>query len=365
LASFLGLLRADIPPMPPPSVFVATSGSDSNSCSRKAPCASFSRAYSVAAPGKRVEVAGGAYGPQTIDASAKAGVNDVVFAPATGASVVLDGLEVARGSHLEFRDLTVKTATYNRSDAQYVTYRRIKMRQFFIRGADHIRYFDSEVGPNVADDGMNWITAAYQTDDAAHDVLLSGLRIHDFKKWNAGAHVDCIGIDDVDGLTIRQTRIWNCEHYALIFGTDVSSHRGARHVLVENSFLDCCFSGYYTIGLGYVEGPMTIRFNSLTRGLGWLGSPTQDVTIDSNVIANNNEANCSKAVWRYNVVGVGSACTRRLAPTKFRSPPDDLHIVSRSAAVGAGNPKRFPSTDVDGQPRPLGSRPDAGADELR
>lgn len=47
---------------------------------------------------------------------------------------------------------------------------------------------------------MNWITAAYQTNDGASNVLLDGVDIHDFKKWNAGAHLDCSGIDDVDGL---------------------------------------------------------------------------------------------------------------------------------------------------------------------
>src|SRR4029079_10419933 len=142
-----------------------------------------------------------------------------------------------------------------------------------------------------------------QTNDGASDILLDGVRIHDFKKWNSGAHIDCIGIDDVDGLTIRRSRIWNCEHFSLIFGKDLWSGRAARNVLIENSFLDCCRSGYYSVGLGDVEGPMVIRFNSLTLGLGWLGGSVRRVTLSSNVIANNNQANCSKATWLYNVIG--------------------------------------------------------------
>ena len=41
------------------------------------------------------------------------------------------------------------------------------------------------------------------------------------------------------GLTIRNSKIWNCEHFSLIFGKDNSSGRAARNVLIENSFLDC------------------------------------------------------------------------------------------------------------------------------
>ena len=277
--------------------------------------------------------------------------------------MTVDDLDIKRGSHIEFRDLTVSADTYNLPGAQHITYRRIKMRQFFIRGADHISYVDSDVGPNVSNDGMNWITAAYQTNDGASDILLDRVRIHDFKKWNSGAHVDCIGIDDVDGLTIRQSMIWNCEHFSLIFGKDLWSGRAARNVLIENSFLDCCYSGYYSIGLGDVEGPMVIRFNSLTLGLGWLGGSVRSVTLNSNVIATNNQANCSKATWRYNVVRSGSACGGLSASTGFKSPPNDLHLVSGAAAIGAGDPTNHPATDIDGDARPNGVRPDAGADE--
>ena len=139
--------------------------------------------------------------------------------------MTLSSVNIVRASYLEMRNFTVTSSTYNRQGAQWITYRGIKMRQFFIRGADHVSYYDSEVGPNVSDDGMNWITAAYQTNDGSSDILFDGVRIHDFKKWNAGAHVDCIGIDDVDGLVIRNTTIWNCEHFSLIFGKDLWSFR--------------------------------------------------------------------------------------------------------------------------------------------
>ncbi len=311
-------------------------------------------------------MAGGSYPGQRIDAAPKAHGPKVVFRPVSGAKVTFESIRVTRGSYIEFRGFRVLDDTYNEPGAQWISYRYISMRQFFIRGADHITYRSANIGPNASDDGMNWITAAYQTHDAARDIHLNRVRIHGFTKHNSGAHIDCIGIDDVDGLSITNSRIWNCEHFALLFGKDASSDRAARNVLIQNTFLDCCISGYYSIGLGDVEGPMKIRFNSLTLGMGWLGGSVKGVTIDSNVIANNNSANCANAVWRYNVVANGSACGGRRAATAFRDPPTNLHLRTRkAAAVGYGNPGSHPATDIDGQKRPKGRRPDAGADELR
>jgi hypothetical protein len=313
-----------------------------------------------------VAVAGGSYPGQRINATPKRNGPKIVFRPVSGAKVTLASIRVARGSYIEFRGFRVTDDTYNEPGAQWITYRYVSMRQFFIRGGDHISYRSSNVGPNASDDGMNWISAAYQTNDAARDIRLDRVRIHGFRKHNAGAHVDCIGIDDVVGLSITNSRIWDCEHFALIFGKDASTERGARNVLIQNNFLDCCISGYYSIGLGDVGGPMRIRFNSLTLGLGWLGGSVNGVTIDSNVIANNNSANCDDAVWRFNVVASGSPCGGRRAATAFLDPPQNLHLRARSAAaVNYGNPKSYPRNDIDGQRRPKRGRPDAGADELR
>ena len=356
---------------PPPGTadrYVAPGGSDSGQCTQAAPCGSFARAYAVASAGDVVEVAGGSYGGQTIDQTPKANGPAVVFQPANGASVTLSSVNIVRASYLELRNFTVTSSTYNRQGAQWITYRGVKMRQFFIRGSDHVSYIDSEVGPNTSDDGMNWISEPYQSTDPATDILLDGMRIHDFKKWNSGAHVDCIGIDNVDGLVIRNSRIWNCEHFSIIFGNDLTSGSAVRNALIENNFLDCCYSGYYSIGFGGVRGNVVVRFNSMTLGMGWLNGtdlvPNGMITLDSNVIATNNSANCSRGTWRYNVVASGSSCGGTLAATGFLTPPQDLHLKSGAAALGVGNPTSYPATDIDGDSRQAGVRPDAGADEV-
>jgi hypothetical protein len=352
-----------------PSLFVAPQGNDAGRCTRLQPCASFGRAYAVASPGASVEVAPGSYPSQVINERPKASGPDVVFKPASPRSVTLTDLEVTNGSYIEFRDFKVTGDTYNRSGARFVTYRRITMSVFLIRGADHIRYLSSNVGPNDSNDYMNWISAAYETSDPATDVVLDDVRIHDFSAHNSASHVDCIGVDDVDGLVIRNSRIWDCEHFAIIFSNDNSSDRAARNVLVENTFIDCCRSGYYAIGFGGIDGPVLFRFNSMDSSFGWLNDeslvPDGLITIDSNVLNNNTAANCERATWRYNVVARGTPCGGRHAPTGFRSPPADLHLVSSAAARRAGNPRAFPARDIDGNRRLKGHRPDAGADQVR
>ncbi len=62
------------------NLYLSPSGSDSNPCSRTAPCLSLNRAYRVAKPGDVVEVADGTYGNQTINFdSTKTSTTDVVF----------------------------------------------------------------------------------------------------------------------------------------------------------------------------------------------------------------------------------------------------------------------------------------------
>ena len=202
--------RPPTAPAPPASgaadLFLSTAGSDGSRCTQAAPCASFDRAYDLASPGDVVEVARGSYRGQDIDGAPKSGGSSVVFRPASGASVTVDDLDIKRGSHIEFRDLTISEDTSNLPGAQHITYRRIKMRQFFIRGADNISYVDCDVGPNVSNDGMNWITAAYQTNDGATDILLDRVRIHDFKKGTQ-AHTSIASASTTsDGLTIRNSR---------------------------------------------------------------------------------------------------------------------------------------------------------------
>ena len=54
----------------------------------------------------------------------------------------------------------------------------------------------------------------------------------------------------------------------------------------------------------------------------------------------------------------------RIARAGFVNSGDgDLHLVGCPPAVGRGDPADSPAVDIDGDRRPIGRRPDAGADE--
>ena len=286
-------------PEPPADLYMAPGGSDKASCTSEAPCKTFNRAFEVAEPGQVVEVAAGTYGHQILDAAPKAGGPRVVFRPAAGAEVTVGSIGVSTGP-VEFRDLRAKAGTYNDQNAHDVMYLRVRAQNLFVRGSSKIAYVESDIGPNGAKDDMNWITAAYGTQQGARDVLIERTRIHDIIMHKEGAHIDCLAADDVDGLVIRDSSFSNCEHFALLFGTDTATARGARNVVIEGNELDCCRSGYYSIGLGQVDGPMVIRDNVANKNFGFLGGPVKDVEIHDNTLPGHQESICDKAEWRDN-----------------------------------------------------------------
>ena len=68
-------------------------------------------------------------------------------------------------------------------------------------------------------------------------------------------------------------------------------------------------------------------------------------------------------VWRYNILNGGSCgSTDKNAPYGYTNPDSDLHLLVGAAAIDAGDPASYPTTDIDGNTR-LGPAPDAGADE--
>lgn len=89
------------------TVYVAPNGMDGGVCTQTAPCASFDYAYHVAAAGATIELAGGTYPAQTIaaDLTKLDAPNNVVFQPAAGATVQIDGDLWMYGSHATFRNL--------------------------------------------------------------------------------------------------------------------------------------------------------------------------------------------------------------------------------------------------------------------
>ena len=86
--------------------------------------------------------------------------------------------------------------------------------------------------------------------------------------------------------------------------------------------------------------------------------------MDSNLAPNDG---CASGVsYRYNVWS-GRACgatDKTAVSLGFLDPASlNLHLAAGAAAINAGDPGSYPAQDMDGQARPMGGTPDAGADE--
>jgi hypothetical protein len=100
-----------------------------------------------------------------------------------------------------------------------------------------------------------------------------------------------------------------------------------------------------------------IRLDACTGG-------TMTGTIQSSMSSNT----CSKATVKldWNVYESGQKCGPNdvvSAITYVDRASFDLRLRSGSAAIDRGNPSSYASDDIDGQARPKGGAPDAGAHE--
>jgi len=351
------------------SVFVSPTGSDLAPCTRAAPCASFDRAYRVAAPGAIVELEPGFYPAQTIRSDPrKTSPQDVVFRAAPGAQVTVTGEVDVHASHLELRGLRLDGGWYARPGASDLTFRNVRSAHLFVTSASHVRVLGGSIGPGEDYDPQ--ISSASPGAPPPTDVLIDGVRFHDWTR-TGDQHVECLQVGSAVRLTIRNSRFSNCETHD-VFVRSWGRGYPLRDVTIENNFFGKTRVGFYSLRLAKGEEPcerFLVRHNSATQNL-FSDCDARDVRFRANVMPSMTRAACTGggSSWDWNVYGSGVRCgpNDRVGPLRFRDPARfDLHLLPGSAAIGRGDPAGSPARDIDGDRRPVGSRADAGADELR
>jgi chitodextrinase len=434
-----------------PSVYVSPGGSDANPCTQSAPCATFDRAYHVASPGAIVQVAGGTYPGQTLtaDSSKSSATSDVVFQPAAGASVTVNGeLRFSSAQHVELDSMTVGdyyvgvNSPSGAGQTKDITLRNMSVRSFTMRSVDGLRLIGGSVGSITGGCGSGCtpfpgttatsgsaepiIGAVYcggggctSSTPQSSNVLIDGVDFHDiFRVKSSGVHSACLWISSVTGLTMRNSTFERCDSQTIHMTYEPSYSSApdgtvSKDVLIENNFMDPptdnggTESGANDLTWRYdnVQGNClrnwVLRNNTipgsvvLSSDLASQGCGVNDVVI-GNIIGSFTDANghaCATGtlsnpiVFRYNVFRsmTCDSTDRSVNGGSFglvNESGGDYHLTAGSVAVnlvpasaystpspfavappGPSSPTAPPVDDHDGQPRPIGSAFDAGADE--
>jgi hypothetical protein len=371
---------------------LAPEGKDSNPCTASAPCASFARAYRVAAPGDVIEVAAGSYPAQTLpaDPSKESGAA-VVFRPAEGATVALAAFTAGNNrsgvgpKHFELRDMRVAGLVVIRRGADDVTLRNVDAGTLGLTSTRGVRLYGGDYGPWV--NGVSHINACGDPGCfPAEDILIDGALFHDFTITDPAKHSECLMIWPGRRVTIRNSTFRNCTDFDVLvkpYNTGLVGLPG--DITLENNFFDdpmpgatatasCnpgCPRGGNAIAItdGSLEAwsGVQIRYNSLLGGIR-VDTAVTGVTVTGNVARKDANSGCLRTVTFAHNVWSGARCApsdRTAALSNVFVDPSssgfDLRLRLGSRAVAAGDTADHPKLDIKGRLRPVGFAPDAGA----
>lgn len=205
------------------TLYVSPTGNDAGGCTATAPCASFATAYRAAQPGDVVRVAAGTYPEQEIDADPrKVAPDHVVFEPAPGAAVVVDGLlRLGDGdthpaaSHVTFQGMTA-TEVQAFSPARDVSLIGMTARNFYLRGVQDVTVEGGSYGPctsSVDPCANNKIDLASPPEQPNADITIEGVLFHDFRIGNPSDHFECLFLFSGTNIVVRNSTFRNCEYY--------------------------------------------------------------------------------------------------------------------------------------------------------
>ena len=372
---------------PPPAgtVYVATNGSDANSCTQTQPCLSFGRAYKVAASGSTVRVAAGTYSSQEIDEdSAKLSGAPVVFEPSGGTVTVAGTLDFGQ-------------AQYDRRGPKGVTIRNMNvtyLRSWFASSGllwENIvgKHFDIFDSTNVTVRGGNYGPCQAPRDDAScvsridgDNILVENTVIREVTSTDlVNYHVDGMFVRDGTGIIIRNTKFYG----NMITNIRIQNCCGGtiRNLVLENNGFGAPLDGdgVSIRGDGIdVDSPipgLIVRFNSFAEKTGIQSTATQtDAKFTGNLYMNQQ---CGVGItYSYNVFIPFSPYTGQSPCGSTDKKVTSLGYASNTAGAGFDYrislataegvdyiPTSFgcPGWDFEGTSRPQGGACDAGADE--
>ena len=406
---------------PKASVFVAPNGSDSRSCrSPSAACASFQRAYRVARPGQRVEVAGGTYPAQRLTAITGRRGPNVVFAPTARQRVVLGGLGLGlagdgsqgpsyltlRGFRLSYKGSPPGARNQQgiavEPGSKHIRLENLDAGSVNVWLADDVTIAGGDYGPCDAIAGSDNVCGNSRL-DVSSNVTVDGALFHDyrfdstcFSVDGADCHWECMYVNGGRNITIRNSKFRDCAIYnifATLSGPE-AARLGHRNLRIENNWFDTSWTEdppararATGVSLAWCQNSprgyedVLVRFNSFQRNSGIeldsnMSCHWKNVRIVGNLLT--FPGNCDPRItYAYNVwttaIRRGSCHkTDRIVgdALPYANPASgrgfDFHLRERRTLaddlVPASVPGGCPRTDID-RSRRVGRRCDAGSDE--
>jgi hypothetical protein len=338
-------------------------------CTQVNPCSSFNAAYATATLGDTVQLANGNYATQDFSGT-KSGSGQVKFIPASGATINVSGEFNIYGNHADFDGL--KTGDwYVRSGANDIILRNSHSGGWYaIRDATNIQVIKGDLGGGK--DVTPQITGST-------NVTIDGVNFHDWLCTNSDCspvtgtdkpHVDCLGLFGGNtSLIIRNSNFTNCQHYDILVDNSTNTNYNSA-VTLENNIFGATVTGIPNMLVARCTSCVVRNNDFIANGFSLDKDVAGSVTglqVYSNIFPQMNNLYCPVATFSYNLYISGSTCGgtgEKVGSSGFvNEGVGNYHLASTSTAIDSGNPTSFPTTDIDGDTRPQGLAPDAGADE--
>jgi hypothetical protein len=279
-----------------------------------------------------------------------------------------------RASHLTIVGLVVDWWSVSGSD---VTMRGIDGQSFFVSGGD-VLVDGGDYGPYEPSCSPG---SSYPDHDnptistSAGGIVIRGAVFHDMTNRNcSAAHMDCLQVASVNGMVIEGNKFRGCFSNGVILTGDFGA---MNNITVQNNMFGPTLVGNASLNWNPTRDcpGAVVRYNTfVSSGVRFECSQNKSAQMYGNIVPTLSAWDCGtwKAVQHHNVSDGGqadAACgtASYVAPDGRIDMVDraggNYHLTTGSEAVNHGDSARQPTTDIDGDARPGGAAPDAGADE--
>lgn len=283
----------------PVSVYVATTGSDTNPGTQSQPVRSWDRAFHLAPSGGVVQVAAGSYAAQALTPDASK-TSQVIFRPAPGADVFTPELKSFDVRWAAFENMRLGYWYWQRG--RNITMRNIDTTSGYLNACQDCEIIGGDYGPHhVA--GQTHVALLHirnSTGGRAARILVDGVYFHDLTRA-PGEHCEMMQIWSADDVTVRNSLFERASVYC-IFVADINDPTPSRRVLIEdNTFRPGSNASSSQGAISYWAHGITVQRNRFEGGgcgpNDPINYPSQNAVVRDNTMSNPTLFSCTPRSW--------------------------------------------------------------------